>query len=310
MRGGLTLILVLSIATARANAQPGDAGEMAAQLFDQGLALRKAGQWAEASRRFEDSLRVQAKVGTQLNLALCYEHLGKLVAAWQLYQDAIALAAATADTRRNYAVEHATALAPRLPRLAVLAPANPPPGFHATRDGTPIDAVASVDVHVDPGVHEIVASAPGFQPYRQTVTLREGEQLRVVIPALAAIKPPVQRWHALRPIGITAGAVGIATTAAGLWFSLQASSAVREARSLCGERLVCAPDRYDQGQQQIHDARVSASRATWLLITGVSALAVGTVALLAAPRDSERAKAELVPVVQVHGAGLAVLGRF
>src|SRR5262249_40749139 len=134
MRGGLALIVVLSIVTGRAYAQSGDAGEMAVQLFDQGLALRKAGHWAEASRRFEDSLRLQAKVGTQLNLALCYEHLGKLVAAWQVYQNAIALAAATADSRRNFAWERATALAPRLPRLAVVAPASPPPGFHATRD--------------------------------------------------------------------------------------------------------------------------------------------------------------------------------
>jgi hypothetical protein len=305
--------MVLSILTGRAYAQSGnagDTGEMAVQLFDQGLALRKAGQWAEASRRFEDSLRFRAKVGTQLNLALCYEHLGKLVAAWQLYQDAIALAAATADTRRDYAWEQAVALAPRLPRLAVVAPASPPPGLHATRDGTPIDLASGADLHVDPGVHEIVASAPGFQPYRQTVTLREGERTRVVIPALTAMQPPVPRRQVLRPVGITVGAVGVATLAAGLAFAVHANTAESHARALCGERLVCAPDKDAQGQQLTHDAQVSASRATWLLITGVSALAGGAVALLAAPRDGEHAKAELVPVVEVHGAGLAVIGRF
>lgn len=309
MRGGPVLIVVLSIVTGRAYAS-GDAGDMAIQLFEQGLALRKASQWAEASRRFEGSLRLQAKVGTELNLALCYERLGKLVAAWQVYQDAIALAAATADTRRNFAWERAAALAPRLPRLAVVAPATPPPGFHATRDGAPLDMVAGLDVPVDPGVHEIVASATGFQPYRQTVTLREGERIRVVIPALAPTKPPVPRWHVLRPIGLTAGAVGLATVAASLAFSVRAGSAVSDARALCGERLVCSPDNYDRGQQLIHDAHDSASRATGLLITGAAALTAGAVALIAAPRDGERATAELLPVAHAHGAGLALLGRF
>jgi hypothetical protein len=303
-------MLVVSIAAGRAYAQPGAAGETAIQLFDQGVALRKANHWGEAARKFEDSLRLAAKVGTQLNLALCYEHLGKLVAAWQMYLDAVALAATTADTRRNYAWERAAALADRLPRLAVLAPDMPPPGLHATRDDTSIDLVTGIDLPVDPGVHEIVASAPGFQPYRQEVTLREGERTRVVIPPLAAIKPPAQRWRALWPTGITVGAVGVATIAAGLAFRAHASSTVSDARSLCGEQLICALDDYDRGKQLIHDANVSASRATGLLIAGVSAVAAGTVILLAAPRNHERPTAEVLPVAHAHGAGLAVLGRF
>jgi hypothetical protein len=82
------------------------------------------------------------------------------------------------------------------------------------------------------------------------------------------------------------------------------------ARSLCGEHLVCAMENSDRGKQLVHDANVSASRATGLLITGVSALAAGAVVLLAAAHDSKRPATELLPVAHDHGAGVAVLRKF
>src|SRR3954464_9242412 len=151
MRHVFCALVMVSVVAVQAAAQPatpspsssGNASALAEQLFNQARDLAKAGQWAEACPKFEASLRYDPVLGTRLNLATCYEHVGKLASAWGLYRESIELARKAGDTKRvDYAQKQANALEPRLPKPAHAAPATPPVGFAVKRDDTAVDGGA------------------------------------------------------------------------------------------------------------------------------------------------------------------------
>jgi tetratricopeptide (TPR) repeat protein len=149
------VVAVVAIVSGRAHAQSVNAKATAEQLFKQGKDLAKANQWAEACPKFEASLRNDPTLGTRLNLADCYEHIGKLAAAWGLYRDAIELARKAGDTKRaDYAQKHATALEPRLPKLAISVAGQSPSELVVKRDDTSLGAgELGVALYVDPDRH-------------------------------------------------------------------------------------------------------------------------------------------------------------
>jgi hypothetical protein len=331
----------MSTALGRADAQSNDSGAIAEQLFKQARELAQANNWVEACPKFEASLRYDPVLGTRLNLATCYEHVGKLASAWNLYRESIELARKAGDVkRRDYAQRQATALEPRLPRLAISAPGKPPAGLLVKRDGTTIDAGAlGVALYVDAGPHEIAASAPGFATFTRTVTLLESTTVTVAIPELTALaatgrpQPPskdhepsiassptgdrVTRSESLQTpsrtrtyVAIGLGGAGVVATGFGLVFGVKARSDYSDARTLCGASLVCDAADYDKGKQLIRDSRSQATTATILVAAGVAAIAAGAIVFLTAPHTRERATARIVPVAHDRGAGLAIIGGF
>src|SRR6185312_7749645 len=64
---------------------------IAEQLFEQGRTLVTANNWPAACPKFEESLKLDPTLGTKLNLATCYEHIGKIASAWSLYREAAEL---------------------------------------------------------------------------------------------------------------------------------------------------------------------------------------------------------------------------
>lgn len=337
MRHVLAVIAVVSLVAEHAKAQtpaptPAPAGNaaLAEQLFNQARDLVKANQWAEACPKFEASLRYDPVLGTRLNLATCYEHIGKLASAWGLYRESIELARKAGDTKRaDYAQKQASALEPRLPKLAISPPANPPAGLTIKRGDTPLDAGAlGVALYVDPGTHIITASAPGFEAFTVTVTLVEGKTEAIAIPALAAkpeapvkdAKPVIEHPDEAEPaagrsrsrtyLAIGVGAGGVAAVGVGLVFGAKANSAFADEKKLCGDNLVCSQENFARGKQLAQDSRSSALISTVLVGVGVAAVAAGVVLYVTAPRESERATARIVPVPHQGGAGLALVGRF
>lgn len=333
MRRALGLIVMVSIVAGRARAQSSDAGSIAEQLFNQARGLAKTNQWAEACPKFEASLRYAPALGTRLNLATCYEHIGKLASAWGLYRESIDLAKKTGDTkRRDYAQSQAAALEPRLAKLTISAPAKPPAGLVVTRDGTQIEPGAlGIALYIDAGSHKITASAPGFEAFAQTVTIVDGKTETLVIPPLIAkpigsvatdsSRPAVE--HQVEPaepaalpsrtrkyVAIGVGAAGVAAVGIGLVFGAKAKSTYKDAEALCGVDLACSPADYPRDRQLVQDARSSATTSTVLVIAGGAAIAAGAVVFLTAPRAPERATARIVPVVHDRGAGVAITGGF
>src|ERR1043166_6776271 len=205
MRGGLSLAIAISALAGSAYAQPNPQSERAEKAYQEARTLVQQNRWEEGCVKFEESLRYEVATGTQLNLAHCYEHIGKLASAWKLYVQVQAAEASAgqvaqsssaqqqAAARSNYAQQHAVALEPRVPKLAVVAPTHRPTGLAVTEDDAPIQADGSI-LRVNPGAHRVLASAPGYEPFTRVVWLNEGASETVVIPDLAVRAAPVSRW--------------------------------------------------------------------------------------------------------------------
>lgn len=335
MRHVLGAVVALSAVAGRAHGQSEDAKALAEQLFSQGREFAKSNRWEEACPKFEASLRYDPVLGTKLNLASCYEHVGKLASAWGLYRDLIELAKKTGDLKRaSYAEKQVKVIEPRLPTLQISVPTELPAGFTIERDGTPLDPGAfGTALFVDPGTHKVVASAPGFESFTHSITLVEGKAETLSIPILVAKPSPLLLVEPSRPttahnaigvqeqaappspartyIGLSVGAAGIVAVGAGLAFGWKANSNYKDAKKVCGADLLCDDmNDFEESSARYNDAKSSATIATVLVIAGGAAIVTGAVVVLTAPRAQERPTARLVPVPQDRGAGLAFVGRF
>jgi hypothetical protein len=179
------LALGVASAPAPARAQTGDAA-VAEALFRTARTLVAAGNYAEACPKFAESQRIDPKLGTLMNLALCHANEGKTASAWAEYTQAAELAArAGQGERERVARKSASDLEAALPHVVLKSATKD--SITVTWDGKPMGAaVLGIPLPVDPGVHELVASATGRQTYKQTVTVKSGPGEQVVtIPELA-----------------------------------------------------------------------------------------------------------------------------
>ena len=177
--GALALLLA---ATAPARAQTSAAAELA---FRQGRKLMNEGRYKEACPKFEESQRLDPAPGTQLNIADCYEKVGRTASAWETFRAAETAATATGQTDfASEARKRAEALEPHLCKLAISA-AEPGGDLEVTLDGKPATALVGSAAPVDPGTHEVAASAPHKKGWRSSVEVRRpGVTVTVEIPAL------------------------------------------------------------------------------------------------------------------------------
>ncbi len=92
----------------------------AARLFKEGQDLMKAQKFADACPKFEDSQKLDAQLGTVLNLAFCREKLGSTWLSWLAYRDAELRADSVGKRdRAEFARQHLTELEKNLPRVTL-----------------------------------------------------------------------------------------------------------------------------------------------------------------------------------------------
>jgi hypothetical protein len=329
MRRVLGIAIVIAAFAARGHAQSGDAGALAQQLFNQGRELASANRWAEACPKFEASLHYDPVLGTRLNLATCYEQIGKLASAWALYRDSVELAAKAGDAkRRDYAKKRVEALEPRLPRLTIAAPARPPAGLVVKRDGTQIELGALNNaLYVDPGVHAIVASAPGFETFSGTVTLAERKTETLAIPELkpAPVQPVAARSPAQpataqdaapgllttrRKIAIGVAGASVISSVAGIVLGVSAKQRQDDAFRRCPD-LATPCTEAAQSNELLASSRSRARGANIAYgIAAVAAVGAGVLWFTGAPEPENARRVTLVPSVAPGEASLAVVGRF
>jgi hypothetical protein len=224
---------------------PSDADRAAAQaLFDEGRTLLKAEKYEKACAKFAESMRLDRAIGTQLNLANCYEQQGRLASAWINFEEARARAtkAGDMDARVEVASQHANALAGRLSKLKIIV-TSPVEGMLIRRDTEDVgQAQWGSPVPIDGGRHVIEASAPGKLTWRTRVSVkREGDNVEVVVPALddAPVEPDKPTaasgsdgTGALIGAGV-AGGLGLVGAGLGIAFGLMASSKNDESAAFC-----------------------------------------------------------------------------
>ena len=78
---GVTIALSVASAPASAQSVPPDQRAAAETLFNEGRRLMALGRYAEACPVFEESQRLDAGIGTLLNLADCYKKSGRTASA-------------------------------------------------------------------------------------------------------------------------------------------------------------------------------------------------------------------------------------
>jgi hypothetical protein len=323
-----------------AGAQPASPNtEVAAEsLFEDARTLVAAGKYAEACPKFADSERLGPSVATLLNLANCWEKLGRTASAWATFREAAS--AANAAGRKEYlstALRRADALAPKLARLTLTVP-QPVPGLQVKRDGVAVDAAEwGAAIPVDPGAHSIEASAPGRKPWTISVEVaQDGAQASATVPSLeelpadaaAAGNAPSAPSVAVtattpaagtanpdvtssskggsgqRIAGAVVAGVGVAAVVVGGVVGLVAKGKYNDSLSNCetsNPNLCSQP-----GLSQRDDARSAGDAASVLMIAGAAAVVAGAVVWFTAP-SSRPASAAWVQVSPTLG-GLVARG--
>ena len=190
----LLLLLAATVAGSPALAQTGDAA-VAEALFRSARTLVAAGSYVEECPKFAESQRIDPKLGTLMNLALCHAKEGKTASAWAEYAQAAELASrAGQGERERVARKGAADLEAVLPHVVLRSAASE--AISVSLDGkTMSTAVLGTSLPVDPGTHELVASATGKRSFSQTITVKPGPGEQVItIPALepagALLLPP------------------------------------------------------------------------------------------------------------------------
>src|SRR5579859_1634517 len=176
----------------RACAQPGGDKVTAEALFEDARKLVAEGKYADACPKFADSERLDPSPSTVLNLANCWEKLGKTATAWATYKQA--QSEATAAKRADYAStaeRHADALAPTLARLTIAVPQSVD-GLQLKRDGIVLEAAEwGAGLPIDTGAHLVEASAPGYKKWSASVDVpRDGARVTIAVPALEPLPAP------------------------------------------------------------------------------------------------------------------------
>jgi tetratricopeptide (TPR) repeat protein len=316
----LTALVFVLLATSAARAQDSAAKAASNALFDEGQALMKQGKVAEACAKFEASIESLPQLGVRLNLANCYKQLGRTASAWAEFREGASLAQKRNDPQREeYARAQVAELEPRLIRLTVTV-AGDTPGLIVTRSGRPVPrALFGSKVPVDPGDHEIVASAAGYKGWSTKITATEAQkELTVEVPALEvdpdAVAPagmvdagPTHPGRTQRLAAFAVGGVGLAAVGVGIFFGVKAKGKWDDSKDECNDDVECTP----AGVVLVDDAKKAATISTVLVIGGGLALAGGIVLYFTAPKAKESPKTvRLSPAVSPQFTGITLSGGF
>ena len=180
-------------------------------LFDQARSLMEAGRYEEACSKLAESQRLDSGVGTQFNLAVCYEQQGKIASAWATFLEVASIASASGQqARASAATRRASMLESRLPRLKLTVPQEAQvAGLEIKRDGAIVGGAQwEMALPVDPGEHLIELTAPGRKALTRSVSASAGVVTTFTVPVLAAEEAPsatpaVAEVPAVQPVART-----------------------------------------------------------------------------------------------------------
>ena len=279
--------------------------------FDRGRALLRQGRVGEACLELEESQRLDPGLGTQLNLADCYERSGRFASAHALFVEVVAGARNHGqEQREKVARTRATALEAKVSQLVIAVPAGAGPELHVERDGKELrPGEWNVLVPVDPGLHRVRAWGPGVGEWSTEVSVgEEGELHEVAVPFNDA-RPFLAPLH--RKFGLAAGGVGVAGVLVGSFFGMRAISKKSDAaRAGCDGRSC---ETAESGALR-DEARSAGDVATLAMGVGAASLAAAAVLLWVVPepepdaeggdRSARSARLEVSPQIFARGGGL------
>jgi hypothetical protein len=197
----------------------------------------EAEDYNAACPQFAESEALDPQPGTLLNLAACYEGMGRTASAWSTWLQGAEAAAAKGETEREaFARYRASQLEPGLLRVTVTVADQPArERIGVTLDGAALPRDAwGVARPTDPGEHEIAAAGGGLQPWalRFAVDAQHASST-LVVPVLEPVAAPgiatgsvdrarTARSSVLTPVAWTLGGLGLAAVGLGAAFGVSA----------------------------------------------------------------------------------------
>ncbi len=305
-RAAWSAVLAVSLAyPGKVDAQDATAKTTAEALFAEGRRLMTTGDYPAACAKFAASQKLDAGVGTSLNLADCYEKSGRIASAWVEFRGAISAArSAASKEREQLARERAQALESRLSYLTITTSPEQRGSIQITRDGAPVEPAAlGTPIPIDPGKHAIEATAPGKKKWSEAIDVGAPKsQIAVTIPLLASetgvtaapsetVKPGVtdtsKHGGAQRAVGVGVGVVGVIGVTAGTIFGLKAKSSWSDAKSHCANYPYgCGSEGVSLGE----DAKSAGNISTVAFLIGGAGLVGGAVLYFTASKEPGQEK--------------------
>lgn len=290
-------------------------------LFAEARELLIAGDASLACPLLEESQRLDAGLGTQYNLAVCYEQLGKLASAHALYREVAAAARLAGNGERELtAAARQNALEPRLSKLNIVVSPSQRGRVEVERDGAPVAlAQLGLALPVDAGVHTIRVSGEGLEPWRTEIAVpADPGEHTVLVPVLnekglepqlhsgvLAVpprdQPPLKSFLAPthRKVAVAAGSLGLLGVTAGTILGMRSISKTDESVRLGCMGDVCPTT---EGVDARRQAQISSHVATASTIVGLTGLLTAAVLFLfVTTDDDDRASSNVTPRVGKNG---------
>jgi hypothetical protein len=287
-----------------------------AALYQQGVELAAAGNWAQAVDRFRRVVELRPSTKAFYTLGEAQEHVGQLAAAKRSYRASLDSArAGAAKDIVDLAGQALGKLEGRVPQVTVrLDEKTAAHGgdIHASIDGHGVPIGAAADV--DPGDHEVRVEAAGAAPFLRKVHAVEGQQQDVAAtlewtavapPPSDAPPPAVQESSAVSPIvPLVVGGVGLAVGITGLVIRLRGQSDYDTAANRCPSGSCPDQDTANTG----NDARSRMILGTTFLGVGAAVAAGAAVFWFVSSRPSSTVRAGAL--VDGFGARAVLRGTF
>lgn len=300
-------------------------------LFKQGRDAFESGNYEKACAKFAESYRIESTLGTQLNLAACEAKRGRVATAWGLFR-ALQQKLKREDPRAEYVAKNVEDLSPRVPHVTFRLDEGAPSGTQVNLGEVRVQSGAFGEkLPVDPGEHEWVVSAAGYESRTIKAKLAEAENLEVVLAPGAQLPTPAagagqsaevelylqdtsEDKINRRTLSYVFGGVGIASLASGTVFGVMTLQQKKKGDEQCPSAASCN----EEGAKALDRARSYrlVSNVSW----AVAAVSIGTAAYFfftsddtsqattnhPAPRTQVGVGFDVVP----QGAAFSVSGTF
>ncbi|WP_437895390.1 hypothetical protein [Sorangium sp. So ce124] len=309
-RLGVALAAALLMAAAPLPASAHDAGdvESARALFVQGAKLAKQGRWEEARALYARSLQIKAAPLTRYSLGVAQRETGHLVEALASFRTF--LAEPPTPTTTPYvgpAREAVAALEGRIGRATIALKPAEIDGLALAVDGRPLRAAPGQVIELEPGAHEISASAPGFRAAVARFSVGAGSSVEVPI---ALARATTEARHASAAGGAlppVAGAADASPSRTLPFVVLGAGGALFAGGAILGlSGVKQAGDARSSSGADAGAARAKGIAGDVLGVTGIATVGVGLYLLLKQPAPSTPKTGSVTPWLSASGAGIEV----
>ncbi|WP_437899799.1 hypothetical protein [Sorangium sp. So ce124] len=340
-------LAVLSVAGALpARAEPSAADRQTARtLLIEGRKKRDAGDVAGAREDFQAAHALVRAPTTGLDLARADEALGRLIEARETAYEVVHLPLGSDEPpvftqARAAAATMVEQLEARIPSLQLRVEGAPLDQIEARVDGQPIPRAAlPYPRKLNPGRHEVVVTAPGFQTGRREVTLKQAERAPVevrirLVPGpstepkagaaaggsmganvgggqLSAADAPAEPRAPVPLWAWTAGGVGLAALAGSAVFAVDHMAARARVEEEC-PGSVC--DRTVHDFESMEALRARWNRSLGLSVTlgavGIAGVGAALGGILLRPRAGGERASSLVPIATPTTQGVVWQGVF